>query len=271
MIIFHIIDKNEVQSIQGLRHYKPVSLENEGFIHCSRINQLVRVAQNHYRHSNGIFIMAVESTQAGNPVIFEDLYNLGEKYPHIYGSIEMTAVKNIYPMAETADGFLLPERAVIDCSKKAFTTSDGIQSIITRAVPGDIFSIRKFISDSVVDNPHEKDLHFSEEDILNINNSAESILLLSRKDGRLDGLLYVKRQNKKEAYLQALYRTDFSGESLISYLKDFETQNGCYDDKDLTFYTADSFIKFLCRKNGLKTVETDTAFFADMSQKEDEK
>jgi len=271
MIIFHIIDKTELENIEGSRYYKPASLENEGFIHCSRINQLVRVAQNHYRHSNGIFIMAVESTQAGNPVIFEDLYNLGEKYPHIYGSIEMTAVKNIYPMAETADGFLLPERAVIDCSKKAFTTSDGIQSIITRAVPGDIFSIRKFISDSVVDNPHEKDLHFSEEDILNINNSAESILLLSRKDGRLDGLLYVKRKNKKDVYIRALYRTDFSGESMIAYLKDFETQNGCYDDKDLTFYTSNSFIKSLCVKHGLKTAKPDTPFSADIPHKEDEK
>ena len=270
MIIFHIIDKTELENIEGSRYYKPASLENEGFIHCSRINQLVRVAQSHYKQRNGIFIMAIESTKAGSPVVFEDLYNLNEKYPHIYGPVEMTAVKNIYPMEETADGFLLPEKAVIECSKKIFT-SEGFQSLITRAVPGDTLHISNFISDLLIERPLEKDLHFSEEDILNINNSAESILLLSRKDGRLDGLLYVKRKNKKEVYIRALYRTDFSGESMIAYLKDFETQNGCFDDEDLTFYTSNSFIKSLCVKHGLKTAKPNTPFSDYMPHKEDEK
>ncbi len=84
MIITHIVKEDEWNSIKGEKHYFPKSLKEDGFTHCSSLNQVCKVADYIFPSENGIILLIIETDLLDSKVIWEDLYNLNEEYPHIY-------------------------------------------------------------------------------------------------------------------------------------------------------------------------------------------
>ena len=93
------------------------SLDSEGFIHCSYLHQLVRVANKHFKGIENVLILCIEPSHLNSDVVEEDLSNLNELYPHIYGPINTEAVVDVINFQSDKQGvFSLPEELKIYAS-----------------------------------------------------------------------------------------------------------------------------------------------------------
>ena len=88
------------------------SLESEGFIHCSTEDQVDGIAQTLFAGRDDLYLLTIETENLESDVVFEDLYDAGEEFPHIYGPIPTAAIVTLpkqFPRCrlrhrETADG-----------------------------------------------------------------------------------------------------------------------------------------------------------------------
>lgn len=102
--IFHIIKKSEIKTIAELGSYKPISIEADGFIHCSYVDQICRVANNLYNGQDGLVLIEIDRSKTNCKVVDEDLYKLNELFPHIYGPLPYTAIIAIHDFKCTEVG-----------------------------------------------------------------------------------------------------------------------------------------------------------------------
>lgn len=87
-------------------------LETDGFIHLSWPHQVVGVANHLYREQADLLLLTVDTEALSEHVRNEDLYNLGETYPHLYAALPVEAVLETIPFPPGPDGtFELPARA----------------------------------------------------------------------------------------------------------------------------------------------------------------
>jgi len=91
-MIYHIIEKEEWQEAKKRGEYRPLSLEKDGFIHCSDLEHVEGVANNLYEGEDDLLLLAIDENEAKPEIIYEDLYDLGEKFPHVYGPLNAEAV-----------------------------------------------------------------------------------------------------------------------------------------------------------------------------------
>jgi uncharacterized protein (DUF952 family) len=90
---------------------KGVTLEQEGFIHCSRRHQLRPVAEYLYGDSaDELVLLVIDADRLTVPVRFEAPEPDAEEYPHVYGPIPIEAVAEVLPVTRDENGrLLLPE------------------------------------------------------------------------------------------------------------------------------------------------------------------
>lgn len=72
--------------------YVPASFAEEGFIHCSTEGQLERVAKQFYAGRDDLTLLTIPAVEMGSALIYEDLYDSGESFPHVYARIPTGAV-----------------------------------------------------------------------------------------------------------------------------------------------------------------------------------
>lgn len=113
-MIFHITTKENWEKRNKL-YFEDSSLKKDGFIHCCEINQIEKVANNLFKERDEILILCIDENLLGDiKVIWEDLYNLNEKYPHIYGPIPLKAIINIFSVKKQINGKFKIEFSEID-------------------------------------------------------------------------------------------------------------------------------------------------------------
>ena len=114
-MIFHITKREVWVDAQKEGIYAHESLGLEGFIHCSRVNQLIKVANHHYKGESGLVLLCIDPAKVSAPVVDEDLYGLNETFPHIYGKLNIDAVTGVIAFEPAEDGlFLLPDQLKIN-------------------------------------------------------------------------------------------------------------------------------------------------------------
>ena len=89
-ILGHITTKAAWKSAQKFGEYRAPSLEEEGFIHCSRPDQLLAVANNFYREQKDLVVLWIAPNQVDVEIRWEDVE--GVQFPHIYGAVNLDAV-----------------------------------------------------------------------------------------------------------------------------------------------------------------------------------
>ncbi len=105
--IYHLT-KRELWESNRDEDYASDTLENEGFTHCSSLDQLVDSANRHFRSRNHIVVLEIETQKVQPEIRFEPASN-GKLYPHIYGLLNRSAVVKVYDIQTGPDGrFLLP-------------------------------------------------------------------------------------------------------------------------------------------------------------------
>jgi uncharacterized protein (DUF952 family) len=110
-MILHITSRVEWVEAQARSEYIAPSLQTEGFIHCSTENQVLHVANAFYRGRNDLVLLNIDETKlkpelkweppAGSPApgISES-----DKFPHIFGPINLTAVASVLDFVPDSDG-----------------------------------------------------------------------------------------------------------------------------------------------------------------------
>jgi uncharacterized protein (DUF952 family) len=91
-VIFHLAARDQWQSPES---YRPASLEDEGFIHCSTASQLVDVANDRFAGRHDLLLVTIDPDASSAPVVFEDCYETGRRFPHLYGPLDVEAVVSV--------------------------------------------------------------------------------------------------------------------------------------------------------------------------------
>lgn len=116
--IVHITSRQDWQLAKAQGIYRSDSLETEGFIHCSTLDQVIPVANAFYRGRADLVLLCIDVEQVRSPIKVEPPIQPGTSqpdihsndcYPHIYGSLNLDAVINVVNFPPNLDGtFALP-------------------------------------------------------------------------------------------------------------------------------------------------------------------
>ena len=111
-MIFHITSRRDWESAQAKGGYTAESLHTEGFIHCSTLAQVLPVAENFYKGQSDLVLLLIEPTLLTSTLNWEAPSGgtpppgvpLGDKFPHIYGPINLDAVVNVFDFIRDSNG-----------------------------------------------------------------------------------------------------------------------------------------------------------------------
>ena len=104
MRIFHIATLADWEAARASGAYttstRGVTLEEEGYIHCSREDQVDGVRATYYADvEEPLVLLEIETGLLGVPVVEEaPAPGVAETFPHVYGAIPPTAVVAVRPL-----------------------------------------------------------------------------------------------------------------------------------------------------------------------------
>ncbi len=108
-IVLHIATQTDWQEARLRGEYRCESLNDEGFIHCSTREQLLIPANERFVGRLDLLLLCIDPSSLAAELRFEDCYENGMEFPHIYGAIELAAVLDVLPFIPGANGlFVLP-------------------------------------------------------------------------------------------------------------------------------------------------------------------
>lgn len=102
--LLHITTPQEWEAAQAHSYYEAPSLQSEGFIHCSTFSQVMGVANQWFKGQDNLLLLVIDPHQLEHTIKFEDLYNHGDEFPHLYGPLNTNAVIDQIPLRANAAG-----------------------------------------------------------------------------------------------------------------------------------------------------------------------
>ena len=100
--IVHICFKQDWDGAIASGIYQPDSLRREGFIHFSRPDQVLRVANTYFVGQKDLLLIRVDTEKLDKSLRWED--SQGDIYPHLYGSLNLDAVIGVSGFSLDDDG-----------------------------------------------------------------------------------------------------------------------------------------------------------------------
>lgn len=94
-MIIHITNKKSWQKSRVDGYYVPEYLNEEGYIPCARPAQLIEVIAHIFQGREDLLMLCIDEEKVEADIKYEDLYDSGEKYPHIYGRLNLNAVLEV--------------------------------------------------------------------------------------------------------------------------------------------------------------------------------
>jgi glutathione S-transferase len=102
-MIYHIASAGDWERARSAGEYRVStrgrSLEEEGFIHCSRAHQIAAVADRFYRGVDDLVLLTIDERLVRSEVRYESVPGGDETFPHIYGPLDVDAVVSAEPFA----------------------------------------------------------------------------------------------------------------------------------------------------------------------------
>ena len=117
-MIFHITSHTAWAEAQAQGEYTAPSLSVEGFVHCSTHSQVLPVAENFYKGHEELIVLVIDPALLSSALHWELPFEQilppgiaeGEKFPHIYGPINLNAVVKVVELKVDSNGaFTLPD------------------------------------------------------------------------------------------------------------------------------------------------------------------
>jgi len=115
-VIYHIAQRAAWLQAREQGEYRALSLQSEGFIHCSAHEQVLPVANAFYRGETDLLLLVIDETRLGPALKWEPPadppaqgISKTDLFPHIYGPIPLAAVVRVLALApDPAGSFSFP-------------------------------------------------------------------------------------------------------------------------------------------------------------------
>jgi uncharacterized protein (DUF952 family) len=107
-MIYHITSINYYQSIQSSGSYISETFPQDGFIHCSTKDQVIRVANSFFPNHKGLLLLEIDDSKLGEKIVYENLDGGEELFPHVYGSIPSASIPRVSKLVWSNFGFTFP-------------------------------------------------------------------------------------------------------------------------------------------------------------------
>ncbi len=109
-LILHITQRADWEAAQKAGSYPQPPIPPHGFVHCSRPDQVVRVADAIFRGKPGLVLLCIDTNLLTATLDPAGLEEGEEDFPHIHGQINLDAVVEVLDFPPSEDGtFALPE------------------------------------------------------------------------------------------------------------------------------------------------------------------
>jgi len=97
--IYHIASLSDWEQQRESKVYSVPSLEDEGFIHCSKLEQLPATLKRFFSKRTDLVILKLDTGLMQVPVIYEAADDGSGFFPHVFGVIALTCVAGVenYP------------------------------------------------------------------------------------------------------------------------------------------------------------------------------
>jgi uncharacterized protein (DUF952 family) len=89
-LLTHLLPRSHWEAALEQGEYRPASLAQEGFIHCSCPEQVQQVGRRYYREAPDLLLLWVDPQRVEAEIRWEASH--GEVFPHIYGPLNLAAV-----------------------------------------------------------------------------------------------------------------------------------------------------------------------------------
>ena len=105
-VAYHLLAAEVWEHARSGGTYTPDRFAEDGFIHCTNgLEELVAVANRYYRDDARPYVaLALDLTRVTSPVRYDDPDQI---YPHIYGSLNLSAVIDVLRAERSPDGTFL--------------------------------------------------------------------------------------------------------------------------------------------------------------------
>ncbi len=94
-IIYHVTTKQEWEIALQNGFYEAPSLQLEGFIHCSKAEQVQGVLERYFTGKTDLVKLVIDISKLKNKLQFDFSPSVNEEFPHVYGTINIDAVIEI--------------------------------------------------------------------------------------------------------------------------------------------------------------------------------
>jgi uncharacterized protein (DUF952 family) len=111
-IIYHITAREAWEAARPAGVYRPERFADEGFIHCSTREQVVRVADARFRGRRGLVLLRIDTERVEAEIVYENLEGGRELFPHVYGGLNADAVVEVLDFEPGEDGRF---KMIADC------------------------------------------------------------------------------------------------------------------------------------------------------------
>jgi len=102
-LTLHLVAEERWDARDPSEPYTPARYAEEGFVHCTDgEDEMLKTANRFYRDAPGSFLaLTVDLDAIGSPWRFDEP---GTPYPHVYGPIDPSAVREVRRFARDEDG-----------------------------------------------------------------------------------------------------------------------------------------------------------------------
>lgn len=91
-MIYHVTTAAEWQKAKKDGFYEAPSLLTEGFIHCSKKEQVAGVLERYYTGISNLLLLHIDETKLTAPLKYELAPSVHEEFPHVFGKINAGAI-----------------------------------------------------------------------------------------------------------------------------------------------------------------------------------
>ncbi len=93
-LIYHIVSITDWNKFESVDYYEATSLRSEGFIHCSKRNQVEGVLERYYANSTNLLLLHINPLLLTAELKLEQSTNQ-EFFPHVFGRINKSAILEV--------------------------------------------------------------------------------------------------------------------------------------------------------------------------------
>lgn len=113
--IVHALPRTDWHTFGKQAEYRPESLAEQGFVHCSKLGQVVVVADYNHIGDDDLVLPLLEESRIEAPVRYEPNEDGGgSAFPHVHGPLKLEHIIEALPFEQDGTGVRLPEKLLHD-------------------------------------------------------------------------------------------------------------------------------------------------------------